>query len=191
VIVTLYASTYIAYLVHLTRNHFPRRNSFRILSAGHKKPPVNMTSALYFAQLEAGSPSLRQKINYRSVKTEFLAQSYSLYSFFLRFSRVRITLPFLRSFQRYTICFNMLFTCDILNIVLGLLCSNVVIFLICLPCVRLANATVLISTTTMLNCKSNSVFRIQTKALITLKVFYLITISKRIVQFKKTKRTGM
>ena len=146
-----------------------------------------MTSALYFAQLEAGSPSLRQKINYRSVKTEFLAQSYSVYSFFLRCSRVRITLPFLRSLQRYTICFNTLFTCDILNIVLGLLCSNVVIFLIYLPCVRLANATVLIATTTMLNCKSNSVFRIQTKALITLKVFYLITISKRIVQFKKNK----
>jgi hypothetical protein len=75
----------------------------------------------------------------------------------------------------------MLFICDIPITVLGVLSSNVVIFLICLPRVHLANATVLMTTATMLNCKFNSVFRIQGKSVITLRVCYIIIISKRIV----------
>jgi hypothetical protein len=83
----------------------------------------------------------------------------------------------------------MLFTCDVLIIVLGVTSSNLVIFFICFPCVHLANATVLITTATMLNCKFNSVLRIKEKAPIKLSVFILLESLKELLSFKKG--TGM
>jgi len=61
-----------------------------------------------------------------------------------------------------------------------------VTFFICLPRVHLANATVLMTTVTMLNCKFNSVFRIQGKFLINLRVSYILHSQRRIVHFFKT-----
>jgi len=91
-----------------------------------------MISALYLAQLQAGFLSLRYKFNYGLVDMEFLLCKVTVNGFSIRFSRVRITLPFLHSLQPYIICFNMFFICDVPVSVLGVPSSNVVIFFICL-----------------------------------------------------------
>jgi len=122
-----------------------------------------MILALYLAQLRAAFSSLRPKSNHGLVNMEFLLNKVTVYGFSIRFSSVRITLPFLQNFQPYIICFNMLFVCDIPFIGLGVLSSNLVTFLVCPPHAYLANATVLMTTATILNCKCNSAFRIQGK----------------------------
>jgi len=144
---------------------------------------LNMILALYLAQLQAGFSSLSPKSSYGLVNMEFLLSKVTANGFSLRFSRVRITLPFLHSFQPYIICFNMLFIYDIPIIGLGVLSSNVVTFIVCLPLAYLANATVLMTTATMLNCKFNSAFRIQRKSLITLQMFYIISLKKELFIF--------
>lgn len=146
---------------------------------------LNMILALYLAQLQAGFSSLRQKFSYGLVNTEFLLSKVAVNGFSLRFSRVRITLPFLHNFQPYIICFNMLFICDIPIVGLGVLSSNVVTFLVCLPRVYLANATVLMTTATTQIANSTVSLEFKEIAHNVKSVSYYYNLKIRIVQFFK------
>lgn len=101
--------------------------------------------------------------------------------FSLRFFRVNITPPSRLNFQRYIIYFRMLFTFALLITELAMLSSNV-IFLICLLCVNLANATVLITTATMLTATSTALLNSREISRKLKECFILLLQSEKIVQ---------